>query len=782
VSFKFNSGDNPLEENLREQQVTFKDYIRVLYRGRWIIAISFLAVMILTVYITFTTQPVYEASAQVLLREEGSMQQQIFEVSSFMKRETMINNQVEILRSRTLAEDVIRRLQTSPHADSLWILGSRQGDEKFSFKKWIYSLLGLNKSKGDLSPTNVFDGLVFNFQEKAIGVVPKRDTDMIELKIQAFSPFEAAFVANTWMEAYRALDIKESSAEVSEVVKFLEEKLEEVDINLSESEQNLRRYKETEKVAELTTETQQMIQQLAEFETQYQAAKTDLEANTHKLTYMKSQLDENQRAMLEKAAGLSSPMIQELEKQLAQNIGEKVAYEQQLKGAGLYSSKDTKLASMEQRVTGLHEKIIEETRKMVASGGASLNPMALSESLLSSILIIETENKSLNAKSEALAKIVGQFNRELNKLPAKSLRLAQLKREEEVNNKIYIMMREKYEENRIAEAGQIGSVRIVDTAKSPRDPIKPKKKMNLILGVLLGLGLGVGITFIREYLDTSLKSIEEVERIGFPVLGSIPLIVPSKISGHTDSRKGGEEISRIESRLITHLAPKSPISEAYRTLRTNIQYSRADRSIKTVLVTSSGPGEGKSTSVTNLAITFAQMGTKTLLVDTDLRRPVQHGIFKVPLSGGLTNVLIGKLSMEEAIQSTKVENLSLLTAGTLPPNPSELLNSSAMESFLKAIEKQYDIALFDSPPIIAVTDAAVLATRMDGVILVAKSGGTGKDALLRSRVLLENVNAKIFGVLLNGMNISHMYGSYYYYHHYYYADGKNPKKRRKARA
>jgi capsular exopolysaccharide synthesis family protein len=767
-----------LDDNNREQQVTFKDYMRVLYRGRWIIAVSFFLVMVSTVYFTFTTQPVYEASAQVLLREEGSMQQQIFEVSNFIKRETMINNHVEILKSRTLAEDVIRRLQASPYADSLWILGNRSDDEKFSIKKWIFSILKIEKPDADPSEEDLFDGLVFNFQKNAINVVPKRDTDMIELKVQAYSPFEAAFVANTWMEAYRALDIKESRGEVSEVVKFLEEKLKDVDSKLSESEQALRKYKETEKVAELSTETQQMIQQLANFETQYQAAKTDLEANERKLDHLKAQLDVNQRAMLEQAASLSSPVIQELEKQMAQYIGEKAGLEQRMIGAGLTAKDVPDFTSLDQRIRGLQEKILEETRKMVASGGVSMNPMALSETLFTRILEIETENKSLKAKTDAFRKIVGQYNEELNKLPAKSLRLVELKREAEVNNKIYIMMREKFEENRIAEAGQIGSVRIVDSAKPPREHIKPKKKLNLLLGILLGLGLGIGITFIREYLDTSLKTIEEVERIGFAVLGSIPLITPQKLNGNRKDQNGGE-ISRIESRLITHLAPKSPISEAYRTLRTNIQFSHADQPIKTVLVTSSGPGEGKSTSVANLAITFAEMGAKTLLVDTDLRRPVQHGIFAVPSSEGLTNVLISRIPLKKCLKATKIDNLTLLTSGTLPPNPSELLGSEAMESFIKTITAEYDITLFDSPPIIAVTDAAVLATKVDGVILVTKSGDTGKDALLRSRVLLNNVHAKIFGVLLNGVNLSNMYGSYYYYyHHHYYADGKDGGKKK----
>jgi capsular exopolysaccharide synthesis family protein len=265
--------------------------------------------------------------------------------------------------------------------------------------------------------------------------------------------------------------------------------------------------------------------------------------------------------------------------------------------------------------------------------------------------------------------------------------------------------------------------------------------------------------------------------LGFSVLGSIPFISPQKVASHAKDQNG--DILKIESRLITHFAPKSPISEAYRTLRTNLQYSKADRPIKTILVTSSGPGEGKSTSVANLAITFAQMGSKTLIIDTDLRRPVLHAIFDQSRTTGLTNILIGKTTLQEVVRSTKIENLDLLVSGTLPPNPSELLASAAMEKLLKTITDRYDIVLFDSPPVIAVTDAAVLARKLDGIVLVVKSGETSRDAILRSRVLLENVNAHIFGVMLNGVKSDHMYGSYYYYYHhyYYYGDGKHRKRK-----
>jgi capsular exopolysaccharide synthesis family protein len=686
-----------------------------------------------------------------------------------MQQETRINNQVELLKSDTLAKEVIKRLQESPFADSLWILGKRKRAE-FALKRKLLDWWPLKTdSSADKADSVTVADLAEGFRKNAVTVIPKRSTDMIEMRAQALSPFEASYVVNTWMEAYRDMDIKESQGEVTAVRTFLEDKLKGVQETLVESENALKNYKEQNKVTELTAETEQMIKQSAEFEALYQAAKTDLESNEKRLEYIQGQLSESQRAMLDEKSSMSSPVIQELQKQMAQAIADKAAYEQQLKGAGYRTDNNPKLTQMEQRLKGLQESIMAETKKLVSSGAVGLNPMVLSESLLNTVIEIKTENGSLKAKTAALGLIVQKYNNSMNSLPEKTLRLAQLQREAQVNNTIFMMLREKYEENRIAEAGQIGSVRIVDRAKPPKYPIKPKKKMNLLLGILVGLGLGVGMTFVKEYLDTSLKTIEDVERLGFSVLGSIPFISTTRTSRHMRSKNG--ELLRIESRLITHFAPKSPISEAYRTLRTNIQYARVDQRIKTVLVTSSGMGEGKSTSVANLAITFAQMGAKTLLVDTDLRRPVLHGIFNYTRNEGLTNVLLGRLSIEEAVKTTKIENLNLITSGILPPNPSELLSSHAMEKFITDTSARYDITLFDTPPVIAVTDAAILATKLDGCILVVRSGKTNRDALLRSKVLLDNVKANVFGILVNGVSVERVYGSYYYY--YYSSEGKD---------
>ncbi|MBN2200815.1 polysaccharide biosynthesis tyrosine autokinase [bacterium] len=764
-------------EEPEEQQLSLKEYMRMIVRGKWIILICFLTVFAGTVYYTYTAHPVYEASAMVMIKDDAGIRRQLFQVTNIMQQESRINNQVEILKSLTLAESVIQSLQQSPVADSLYILGQRKLEDKFTLDgilpgavKALFDKMrffGPDSTAPDsVSTTDLAD----DFRKHTISVVPKRNTDMIELKVQAASPDEAAFIANTWMKVYQKKDLEESQGEATKVREFLETKVQDVQDTLATAEDALKNYKEVNKVTELPAETEQMIKQLAEFETQYMAAKTDYEANEKRLNYLESQLDENQKAIVDEAASTSSSVIAALETEMARLITEKSAYEQQLRSRGYSVTDDVKMNNMDQRIRGLQESITEEKRKMVASGTATFNTLNLSETLFNSILEIRTENKSLRARIDELSKIVDRYNRDLSNLPEKSLKLARLTREAEVNSKIFIMLREKYEENRIAEASQIGSVRIVDQARPPKYPIKPKKRTNLMLGFLMGLGLGVGVTLLKEYLDNSLKSAEEVERLGLPVLGSIPFISTQKIGRRRD---GNGEIMRIESRLITHFAPKSPISEAYRTIRTNIQYSRADKPMKTAMVTSSGMGEGKSTSVANLAITFAQMGSKTLLVDTDLRRPVLHGIFEQSRNEGLTNVLVGRLSMEEAVKPTKIDHLSLVTSGTLPPNPSELLASKMMQQFINRATSQFDIVLFDTPPIIAVTDAAVLASQLDGAILVIRSGVTNRDALLHSKALLDNVKANMLGILINGMNLDRMMGSYYYY--YYSSDGKEKK-------
>ena len=290
-----------------------------------------------------------------------------------------------------------------------------------------------------------------------------------------------------------------------------------------------------------------------------------------------------------------------------------------------------------------------------------------------------------------------------------------------------------------------------------------------------------------EYFDDSIKDPEELERIGFPILASIPEISSREVESNIQSENGNSddlfEAKQIETRLVTHFDPKSPISESYRTLRTNIQFKNKQTKQHVILVTSSAPKEGKSTTVANLAITMAQMGNKTALIDADLRRPVMHSIFNLKKESGITNYLIGNKDLAEIIKPTFVENLSVIPCGPLPPNPSELLGSEEMARLIKQLKDKFEVILFDSPPVIAVTDAAILSTLVDGVILVIKAHQTHREAIKRAKSLLDNAEARIFGSLLNGVNIKKTYGTnyYYYYYHYYQYYGHDLKRRKKSK-
>lgn len=236
-----------------------------------------------------------------------------------------------------------------------------------------------------------------------------------------------------------------------------------------------------------------------------------------------------------------------------------------------------------------------------------------------------------------------------------------------------------------------------------------------------------------------------------------------------------------EELLITINSPKSPIAEAYRTLRTNIQYSSIDKKIQVICITSAGPGEGKSTVAANLAVVTAQAGKKTLLIDCDQRKPRQHKIFNVSNSTGLSNFLAGETGMAEAIQKTKIENLMLLPAGTRPPNPSELLASEKMKNFVSSLRNSLDFVIIDTPPLLMVTDAQLLSGYTDGYLLAISSGEADRDAAAKARELLENVNGRILGAVLNKLKVDEK-GYYAYYSKYYYGtDGSLHKDKSKSK-
>ena len=320
----------------------------------------------------------------------------------------------------------------------------------------------------------------------------------------------------------------------------------------------------------------------------------------------------------------------------------------------------------------------------------------------------------------------------------------------------YSTLVSNYQQVVLAEAQATNNIVVAEPAAVPDRPIRPRTRTNVMLAIIVGALLALGIAFLIEYLDDTIKTPDDVSgAAGLSTLGAIARL---KTSG--DPRQ-----------LVAWLRTKSPESEAYRTLRTNIQFSSVDNPIRTLLVTSSSPGEGKSTTTANLAVVMAQTGQRVIVVDTDLRRPVLHKVFGVPNNAGLTTSLLAgeDVSLVVYLQPTEIDTLTVLTSGPIPPNPSELLGSRRMQHLIGVLAQAADIVIFDSPPVLAVTDAVVLGRQVDGVLMVADAGSTREHALAQATAELQKTGANVLGVALNRLNTQR--GGYYYYYYYSAEEG-----------
>src|SRR5207302_3527432 len=397
----------------------------------------------------------------------------------------------------------------------------------------------------------------------------------------------------------------------------------------------------------------------------------------------------------------------------------------------------------------------------------------------------------LRSREEILNRQMGELLQKNREVPSIELGLQRLQRDAKVNDDLLTLLKTKHQEALIKESEGVEEVSIVRPATEPGSPVGGETFNTVVVGGLVGLSLGLVLAFVQETLDTSIGTIEDVEAyLEVPVLGVVP---------HIDSR---ETVQRVLERrpalaqmdpeallshalLITHFDPKSPVAEAYRTLRTNVQFARMERAGKVLVITSPTLQEGKTTTIVNLALTLAQSGQRTLLIGGNMRRPSIHRFFGIEREPGLSDILVGntpwrdcvrtvadilmgRFEMEDIMAAPGLDNLNIIEAGPIPANPSELLSTPAMAAFLRAVRDEYDIVLIDTPPVLPVTDSAIVASQADGVILVYQAGKVGRLVLKRAKVHIENVGGKVWGVVLNDVKTEIAgYAYTHYYTHYY---------------
>ncbi len=728
------------------------------------------SVFLLTLIYTFSVMPIYRSTGMVMI-ENLHTTQGIFGPGGLSSDNNYIENEIEILKSRTTSERTAKYLLENHNNLSIY------NNHKFNWLK-PFNDSSFNKIVYNSNNKDSIVNYVSNKIRKNLSITNQRKTDMIKISIDSFSPYEASLITNTLIDQYKKIDLEWATGEMSHLKDFLSSQISLKEKELSVSENNLRNFQETTNIFAIDDKSNLLLQNLINAESKLYNAKAENNIINQRIKYIRDKLTDDEKQLTEKVSNTISNRLFALKNEIASS-------ESELVSAVSQQGDDHEIVkAIKNKIDKLKLKLENETRILISQGVSVADPLVYRQSLMDSVINITAYGAMLNNKVYEFEKLVSQYESELEKLPEDVLKFTRLSRNQNIDTETYSLMRQKLEETKINEASQIGKVRVVDPAKPWKQSVKPVKSTNLILGLILGIFISFSVVFLIEFFDNTVSSVDELERRGLTILALIPSIGSqqqnrNKRKKNYKYKKPTGNIEKLQRRMITHEDPKSPISEAYRSLRTSLLYSKNgnnkinENKCKIILVSSPGPGEGKTTTLVNLAITYANLGKRTLLIDGDLRKPVTHKVFNVEKEPGITSYLSGSnIDINTIIQPTEIENLDAITCGVVPPNPSEILASNSMGDLLNNLKEKYDYIMIDSPPLLAVTDTIVCMKYTDQFFLVVRAGKTEKGGLSRSLEQLKLSNAPLCGILMNAIDESNAYGRGYYYNYYQYYYGE----------
>ena len=768
MPFKENpkSNQTPFPQGL--QDLSFREYYFLfIVHYKKIIFFMFSGILI-SLYIIFTTPPSFSATATIVVREKPGANV-IMDLTGNRDR-NRIENQLQLIKSRTVAIATIEKL---------WFIKKNNLDlfESYPFyprgrraRQFFKELIsfGFYDPASDAPAyytEDYTDEVGERFAEKLISGIdlfPRPNSDIIDISYTSVWPEEAKLIINTVADLYKQFDERLSSEKASTSVTFLENLVSDQERILIESEKELTFFKKRERMYDLDGPAIDIVSQIAAIESNIYSANSEIKIKKEKYNILKSKLSDDEEKFAEKILNTINAQVISLRNEISQLEG------QLIQNIALYGEGHDAIKSIINKIGLLKSQLNEKVKDLTKQGIVVQDPLQSRQDIISELISLDSEITTIELNVKQSEDLLIIFNDKINQLPPKQLEFSRLKRNNIVLNQNYNLLRQKLEEAKINVASQVGKVQIIDYA---RLPFKSGQNNNRIflLGLALGLGFGVMVVIILENLDNTIKTRNDIEKNNLTVLGVIPSIGSENNGNNTLNIKAMKKnTSEMKRRLITREDPRSPVSEAYRSLRTSMLYNNIDNKIKSILVSSAGPGEGKTTTVANMAITYANLGRKTLLIDTDLRRPVIHKVFNLEKEPGITNYLVENINdFNDIIKPTEIQNLFVVTSGIIPPNPSELLGSKKMGDLIRKLEQGWDVVLFDSPPLVAVTDATMVSKEIDSIVIVVKVGQTDKKAFEHTLQSLHNVNAPISGVVLNAVTHKNSYGSYYYYYQYY---------------
>ena len=595
--------------------------------------------------------------------------------------------------------------------------------------------------------------------QRGLSTMPRVPTDLVDVRFTAPDPARAQRSLSAVLTAFQATGAQRAQQESRRRRIFIEEQLARTDSLVREAQAALVRFRQSQGVTSSAQQSAVQQQEMLALETRREELAAQRRSYQTLLTQYRNaapaERADRLRALVSSPALAQNPVVNHEYQQLAR-----------------YESARDSMAAGELRASADNPDLMR-LNTLIASG-----EQRIVNAVTSQMGVLDAQLESLSSQS---ARAAGQIQ-SLPGVEAQEVRLVQ-----EVGSLQHAAeeLRSEYQRAQISEAVEAGQVEIVDPASLPAGPENGGAPLMMLLGLVLGLMLGSGAALLRESMNTSVRRHDELEGLlQVPALVVIPRIaadghaartglrrlLPAFGNGNGNGANGTNGAVPQAAQVLAVAEGHSTAAEAYRTLRTNLIFSQTGRALRSIIITSASPGEGKSTTSSNLAAAFAQQGMRVLLVDADLRRPTLHTIFGTPREPGLTQVLVGQKALTDVVQPSTVPGLSLLTAGVLPPNPAELLGSPVMRDLLRTMGESYDMVILDTPPVMAASDSSVLASMVDGVVLVVRAGRTERSMAQQAVRQLTSVGARVLGAALNDPDraVAAYGGSGYYYYAYNY--------------
>ena len=741
------------QQYLQEEAIDLRDYLAVIFRRKWTIFAIFLVIVVTVGIHTFRLKPLYQASATVEINTTQPQmtpflerwQPPIYDQGRYLK------TQADILKSRTLAMRVVEVLDLENHPE---FNPKEEEDSGFSISKALGYVFSLFRSKDEEKPQTAGDEVDeeelkrYNLADMiAAGLQVKAYTKygegsyILEVSYTSHDPKLCADVVNTLISEYIKFDLEKRIQATKLGHRYLQKQIEKVQAKLEAAEEKLNKFAKQHDIVYLSQISKGN-------ENGRDIATAQLESLSEQLNLAKAKRIELE-SLYKQSLKNPDDVPQVVENELLNTLKEQLAglEKKYAELSAVFTPKYPKLKRLRSEIRALKKQIARQKRLIVAT-------------IKNRYLTALKNEKMLEKALEAQKKKVASLKR-------MAIDYKILKREVDTNQQIYELLLQKSKELDVEVGIKSSNIHPIDKALVPMFPFKPNRFKNMVLAIFMGLFCGVFGAFVIEYFDNTFKSPEEVERhLGLPILGTIPHI--------TLKKKGTGEETGIEWEALRN--PRSAVSEAFRMIRTSLMLSTAGAPPKCLLVTAPQAGNGKSFTCFNLALVYAQMGARVLVVDCDLRKPRLHKLMKISSNPGLSNYLSGKMDLKTIVKPVgenfgKKLKINFISSGAMPPNPVELLNSQILIDILERFRTVYDIILLDSPPVVGFADALVLSRVADGTLLVVRNEQTPRPMGRHCCELLFQVDAKLLGVVVNDIKVhkgSYYYGKYYSYYHYYY--------------